>query len=145
MSELNQSQLVAARTADSNWRLLYKIGGWAALLVPIIYLGALVVNIFGYRAAPFPETIVEWFTVFQANWLVGLIFLGLITSYFREPTTFPMALDVPEGKQLGEVKELLSDEIVPFTCDGATARIHVELGFDTPAKLFLFALKWRSP
>jgi len=68
------------------------------------------------------------------------LFLGLVTSYFREPTTFPIVLDVPAGKELRAVKELLRDEALPFTGDGATARISVELDFNTPAKLFLLEL-----
>ena len=55
----------------------------------------------------------------------------MITSCFREPTTFPVLFDVPEGQQLTGVKELLNDESVSHS---------VEMGFDTPAKLFLFQL-----
>ena len=69
------------------------------------------------------------------------LFLALVTSYLREPTTFPIVLDVPHGRKLGQVKELLSDESVPFTHQNGTARMMVEMGFDTPAKLFLFDLK----
>jgi len=68
------------------------------------------------------------------------IFLGLVTSYFREPTTFPMVLDVPEGKRLKGVRELLDGEETAFRMEGSSARVTVEMGFDTPAKLFLFEL-----
>ena len=43
-----------------------------------------------------------------------------MTSYFREPASFPMVLDLPEEKELDEVRELLSDEALPFMSDGAT-------------------------
>ena len=69
------------------------------------------------------------------------LFLALATSYFREPASFPMVLDLPEGRKLNEARELLGDERIPAACDDATARIDVKMGFDTPAKLFLFELK----
>jgi hypothetical protein len=69
------------------------------------------------------------------------LFLALITSYFRESTTFPICLDVPDGKELGHVKELLSDQTLPFKMDKSTASIHVEMDFDTAAKLFAFEFK----
>ena len=68
------------------------------------------------------------------------IFLALVTSYFREPTSFPVVLDVPYGRQLEQVRELLSGQNIPFTCDASTASIDVKMGFDTPAKLFVFEI-----
>jgi hypothetical protein len=66
--------------------------------------------------------------------------LALLTSYFREPTRFSIACDIPQGKELVEVKELLSDKVVSFKVAEKTARINVEIDFDTAAKLFLFEL-----
>ena len=68
-------------------------------------------------------------------------FLALVTSYFREPASFPMVLNVPQGKRLGQVRELLSDQVVPFESDGAAVRITAEMGFDTPAQLFIFEME----
>lgn len=56
---MTELQPVIAGAADSNWHRLCTIGGWMALLIPVIYLGAAVVNAIGYQAAPFPETITE--------------------------------------------------------------------------------------
>jgi hypothetical protein len=66
------------------------------------------------------------------------ISLALITSYFREPARFPLLFDVPAGKQITAMRELLENRSVDFSCDGGTARIDVQLGFDTPVKLYLF-------
>jgi hypothetical protein len=67
-------------------------------------------------------------------------FLGIVTSYFREPAEFPMVLDVPVGRTVRTVRELLSDKAMPFVIDGKTARIDVRLGFDTPAFAFWFEI-----
>ncbi len=63
--------------ADSTWKGLYKIGGVAALICAGMYFVALGVYIPAYRAGPPPATVLEWFTLFQANPLTGLFFLGL--------------------------------------------------------------------
>jgi len=68
------------------------------------------------------------------------LFLALVTSYFREPTTFPMLLDIPQGKRLTQVKELLTDAPVPFTQQNQNVTIKVKMDFNTPAKLFLFEI-----
>ena len=68
-------------------------------------------------------------------------FLGLVTSYFKEPATFPMVLDVPPGRELAEVTELIEGQYVPFELQGGSAVIEVALTFDTPARLFLFKMK----
>lgn len=67
-------------------------------------------------------------------------FLGVVTSYFREPTTFPMVLDVPAGKRVKRVRELIGGADVPFQPDRTGARISVELNFDTPALMFFFEM-----
>ncbi|MAE65104.1 MAG: hypothetical protein CMJ18_12610, partial [Phycisphaeraceae bacterium] len=67
-------------------------------------------------------------------------FLGVITSYFREPMTFPMALTVPEGRRVKRVVELLSDDEIPFEQRDGDATVSVELTFDTPALVFRFEL-----
>ena len=68
-------------------------------------------------------------------------FLGLVTSYFKEPATFPMVLDVPPGRELAEVTELIEGRNVPFELHGGSAAIQVALTFNTPARLFLFKMK----
>jgi hypothetical protein len=64
-------------TADSRWKSLYRVGGVTALLCALMYLIALIVYVPANRAGPPPGTVLEWFTLFQANPLTGLFFLGL--------------------------------------------------------------------
>lgn len=56
---------------------LYRIGGVSALICAGMYFVALGVYVPAYRLGPPPATVLEWFTLFQANPLAGLFFLGL--------------------------------------------------------------------
>lgn len=56
---------------------LYRIGGAAALACALMYVITLGIYVPAYRAGPPPGTVLEWFTLFQANPLTGLFFLGL--------------------------------------------------------------------
>ena len=67
----------SAEIEDSAWKGLYRVGGAAALIIVVMYLIAMVIYIPAYRVGPPPSTIIEWFTLFQNNWLTGLFFLGL--------------------------------------------------------------------
>ena len=67
-------------------------------------------------------------------------FLGVITSYFREPTEFSMALTVPRGREVVSVEELVAGAAVPFEAEGGQVSIPVALTFDTPALVFRFGL-----
>jgi hypothetical protein len=66
------------------------------------------------------------------------ISLALITSYFREPAKFPLVFDLPAGKEISAVRELISGENLKFSRDSI---VNVEMDFDTPAKLYLFETK----
>ncbi len=66
-----------SKTADPAWRSLYRIGGAAAWLCAVMYLITTAIYIPAYRAGPPPATVLEWFTLFRANPLTGLFFLGL--------------------------------------------------------------------
>ncbi len=56
---------------------VYRIGGAAALACALMYVITLGIYVPAYRAGPPPGTVLEWFTLFQANPLTGLFFLGL--------------------------------------------------------------------
>jgi hypothetical protein len=62
---------------DSIQNGFYSIGGVSALIWAGMYFVALGVYIPAYRVGPPPATVLEWFTLFQANPLTGLFFLGL--------------------------------------------------------------------
>lgn len=63
--------------SDSNWNSLYKVGGLSALLCAVMYLIVLAVYIPANLASPPPETVLEWFTVFEESPVTGLFFLGI--------------------------------------------------------------------
>ena len=67
-------------------------------------------------------------------------FLGLVTSYFKEPAEFNLSLDLPDGRKLKCVRELISKKAVAWKMNGGTAKIKVIAGYNTPALLYLFEL-----
>jgi hypothetical protein len=64
-------------TIDLTWRGLYRIGGAAALICALMYLITLGIYVPANLASPPPETVPEWFTVFEDSPITGLFFLGL--------------------------------------------------------------------
>jgi hypothetical protein len=59
---------------NNNWKAVYKTGGIAALIVAVLTLGEIIFFII----YPPPETIINWFNLFQNNALIGLLdFWGL--------------------------------------------------------------------
>ncbi len=66
-----------AEIADFPLSGLYKPGGIAALICAGMYFVTMAIYIPAYQVAPPPATVLEWFTLFQANALTGLFFLGL--------------------------------------------------------------------
>jgi hypothetical protein len=70
----------SVETADSNWQSLYKIGGTAALIAVLVGLIEITITFLpGGNASP--ETIIDWFTLFQNNWFLGLRNLGLLNIF----------------------------------------------------------------
>jgi len=79
-------QVANAETADSTYQSLYKLGGAAALIVAALILGDVVV----LAIYPQPNTISDWFMLFQRNSIVGLLdSWGLeVPMYFMFIMTF---------------------------------------------------------
>jgi hypothetical protein len=75
MPTLAPEHITENRT-DPRWNILYKVGGWATLIIPLMYIITGVITMRGYRSAPFPENVNEWFTVLQNSPLTGLFYLG---------------------------------------------------------------------
>jgi hypothetical protein len=71
------NQVTDNETPDSTWKSLYKIGGWAALLIVLTALFEIVITFLpgGYASA---ETVEDWFKLFQNYWFLGLRNLGLL-------------------------------------------------------------------
>ena len=74
MSQLKLNQVTDAKTADSHWKGLYKVGGAAALIVAVL----LPIEIIVMTAYPLPSTVIGYFTLFQSNRLIGLLDLYLL-------------------------------------------------------------------
>lgn len=64
-------------TIDFTWTGLYRIGGVAALICAVMYLITLAVYVPANLANPPPETVLDWFLVFEDSRITGLFFLGL--------------------------------------------------------------------
>jgi hypothetical protein len=78
MSHLIQNQSTNAKTKDANWRSLYKIGSVAALIAVAAFLLDIIISLGGKDFNPATLTAIDWFILFQENWLFGLRALGLI-------------------------------------------------------------------
>lgn len=59
---------------DSRWMGLYKVGGWAGIVMILI----IPIQAARYMVFPPPSTVIGYFTLFHANWLVGLLDLDLL-------------------------------------------------------------------
>lgn len=78
MSNLNKlNQATDAESSNSSWKSLYKVGGVAAIIVGLIGLIELIITFFPGGSTP-SETVIDWFTLFQNNWFLGLRNLGLL-------------------------------------------------------------------
>lgn len=59
---------------DLRWRGLYKIGGWASVIMLVI----IPIQAARYMVFPPPNSVLGYFTLFQSNWFVGLLDLDLL-------------------------------------------------------------------
>jgi Domain of unknown function (DUF4386) len=73
------SQSIPPSDDPSGWKPVYKLGGAAALVVILFSLLDLLLAFVPAAAAPDPGqgTVLDWFTLLQANWFLGLRGLGL--------------------------------------------------------------------
>jgi hypothetical protein len=65
------------RSPDSGWKILYKVGGVAALIAGVIFRRNLGPEISLFVAQKQPDTIVGWFTLLQNNKFLGLTYLNI--------------------------------------------------------------------
>ena len=68
------AQITSEETADPRWKGLYKASGVAAL----VSLALIPIQIIVFIVWPPPSTVEGFFTVFQNNWLQGLLNLDLL-------------------------------------------------------------------
>ena len=63
-------------TTDSVWKPLYRVGGAAALITAVLI--PIHVIVFIVWPPPLEGTVTDWFTLFQDNWLLGLLSMDLL-------------------------------------------------------------------
>ena len=68
------NQITDAKTEDSAWKSLYRVGGAAALITLVL----IPIQIIIFITWPPPSTVDGYFTLFQDNWLLGLLSLDLL-------------------------------------------------------------------
>lgn len=71
MARLNLNQVTNSEMVDPNWKVLYKVGGSAALIMVLIILTQFIVFI--AWPPPLEGSVLDWFRLFQDNWLLGLV------------------------------------------------------------------------
>ncbi|MBN1887260.1 MAG: hypothetical protein JW850_04700 [Thermoflexales bacterium] len=72
---LQRDQGADAKTVDSNWKGLYRVGGVAPLVALAFYLVETLAMIFG---GAYPTTTESWFVLLQRNLLLGLLDLNAL-------------------------------------------------------------------
>jgi hypothetical protein len=60
--------------SNTKWKSLFRIGGVAALIQVLL----MPIQIIIFVAWPPPSTVIDWFTLFEKNWLLGLLSLDLL-------------------------------------------------------------------
>jgi hypothetical protein len=84
------NQRMITEDNDSSWRILYKLGGLAAIIAIMgTMLDITLTFLPGWSASTVPETAIDWFAQFQSNWLLGLRNLDLL-NIIISIVTIPM-------------------------------------------------------
>jgi hypothetical protein len=90
-STLNQSTY--PETAESDWKSLYRVAGFAALLAVLVALTDIVLTFLPAGAEqPGTMTAVDWFELFHSNWFFGLRNLGLFPNILTLVLLIPVFL-----------------------------------------------------
>jgi hypothetical protein len=69
MSASKQNQVTHAENADSCWKGPYRIGGAAALIAAVLLLTEIII----FTIWPQPNTVTDYFALFQTSRLIGLL------------------------------------------------------------------------
>lgn len=76
MSQAIIKPTIDTEATDSSWKGLYKYGGAASLIMVVITLVQFIV--FVAWPPPLEGSVLDWFTLFQDNWLRGLLSFELL-------------------------------------------------------------------
>ncbi|MCX9009690.1 MAG: DUF4386 family protein [Candidatus Methanoperedens sp.] len=74
MLPLKLNQVTDAETGDPAWKSLYRVGGTAAFIAAVF----IPIQIIVFIIHPPPGTVIDWFTLFQNNRLLGLLDMDLL-------------------------------------------------------------------
>jgi len=72
-----EDEMTGSNHADQNWKCIYKIGGVAAISAVLVGIVESLITFLPGGDAPH-ETVLEWFTLFQEYWFMGLRNMGLM-------------------------------------------------------------------
>ena len=71
------NQIIDDKTTDSRWKSLYKVGGLAALIAAVLLLTEIIV----FTIWPQPNTVTDYFVLFQNSTLIGLLDFYLLEFF----------------------------------------------------------------
>ena len=69
-----------AQTTDVSWKSLYKVGGLTALIAILLPAAEVIIGLLPgvHQVLASTATVIDWFTLFQNHWFIGLRNLGLL-------------------------------------------------------------------
>jgi hypothetical protein len=71
------NQISNAKSLDSGWKSLYRVGGVAALIAGVLFRRNIAAEIGLFSKQPAPVTVSDWFALLQSNRLLGLAYLNV--------------------------------------------------------------------
>jgi hypothetical protein len=83
------NQVIDNETADTRWKSLYKVGGAAALIAAALLLTEIIV----FTIWPQPNTVTDYFVLFQNSKLIGLLDFYLL-EFFTYALFVPIFLAI---------------------------------------------------
>jgi hypothetical protein len=145
-------------TPDADWKPLYKIGAFAALISVIAFRRYLAAEMFAFDGfgifdmpETMPDTALDWFTLLQNNTFVGLVLLNVfdLVNYFLVGLIF-LALYVALRRVNRSAMALaiilgLMGIAVYFASNQAFGMLHLSQQYAAAASAFTPALIWIPP
>ncbi|MGB7437727.1 MAG: DUF4386 family protein [Candidatus Acidiferrum sp.] len=91
MLQSDSNQLTETKPAEKDWRGLYKLGAFTALILIVLPPAEIIISLLpgAERASASTATVVDWFSLFHDNWFLGLRNLGslnLVAAALLIPT-----------------------------------------------------------
>jgi hypothetical protein len=74
-------QPTETEVVEKQWKSFYRVGGVAALLTVVVVISEILITFLPGGSTP-PESVIDWFALFQNNWFLGLRNLGLLNIAF---------------------------------------------------------------